>query len=284
MRVRWGFLIGVTSSLGIHAGFVLVVPPPGADAVRQEEFHVVELRRLEFPLPDLPPLPKKLSAEKTDIGRPTLLTSPEKSEPPAAGLSLEEMARSARVPQLEASLPPPSTVFLPDKPEEMSVVPPERIGRSDRPRGTPEGTRLGGKLRVRSPPVRLRLGSSDKLKALRSRLIQEEIRRTAKAKPTSGEIRGPAASRQLVFRPPPPDIPKGAEGEIELKFWVLSDGTVGRIVLLRRGNLALETAAIQNLKQWKFNSLPPGADVPGQWGTLRFRFLSAAAKARPSLE
>jgi len=199
--------------------------------------------------------------------------------PQAAGLSLKDMALSARLPEVKAPLPEPSTIaILPDREDTETLAPPERIGRGDRPRGVPEGTRLDGGVRLPPPFFGAERPVPDRLKDLRSRLIQEEIRKSWQARPTNEEIRGPVAARELVFRPAPPKAPEGAEGEVELKFWVLPDGTVGRVLLLRRGNLALETAAFQNLQQWKFNSLPPGAEVPEQWGIVRFRFLSAAAK------
>ncbi len=189
------------------------------------------------------------------------------------------MAVAARLPKVKAPLPSPAIKIT--EVTTTTLIPPERIGRGDAPRGTEEEKRFGGQLRVLSSlagPDEIPVGP---LKTLRTRLIPEELRKTSKVGQAEAEIRGPASFRKLVFQPTPPSPPVGVEGEIELKFWVLPDGTVGRIVLIRRGNLTLETAAIQNVKQWKFDSLPLGVGVPEQWGTLRFRFLSPAAKTFP---
>jgi hypothetical protein len=64
---------------------------------------------------------------------------------------------------------------------------------------------------------------------------------------------------------------------------VLPDGTVGRVVLLVRGESSLEVAAIHNLKRWKFNSLPLGTRISDQWGTTRFRFLGPRPGPSPRL-
>ncbi|MFQ5912815.1 MAG: energy transducer TonB [Nitrospinota bacterium] len=280
MKVRWGFLVGVAASLGIHGGLAIVMPSPEPDILPKPAFHAVELRRLEIPLPN--PSPQKEPEKPPDIGRPALLPSFDERSSQAAGLSLKEMALAARSPDVKAPPPSPTTILLPDGVETTPFSPPERVERGDRPRGTPDRTRLAGGSRLPSSLSAPERVVTDRLRTLRSRLIREELRTTSRAKPTAEEIQGPVATRELVFRPPPPQAPEGAEGEIELKFWVLSDGTVGRIVLLRRGDLTLETAAIQNLKEWKFNSLPLDAEVPEQWGTLRVRFLSAAAGAPPS--
>lgn len=284
MKIRLGFLVALAVSLVIHAALVMFVPSPSPEAVpRKEEYHIVELRRIPIPLPDLPPVPQTRPIERPDPGPPPLPPAPDKSRLKPAGLSLEEMAHSARLPEVKALLPSaPATV--PDLVAKSPLLPPDRIGRGKAPRGTPEGTRLGGEWRVPSPLSAAQTPLGDRLKTLGDSLIREELLRAAKARPSEGEIGGPVASRDLVFRPPPPAAPVSAEGEIELKFWVLPDGTVGRIVLLRRGDLALEAAAIQNLKQWKFNSLPPDVRVPEQWGTLRFRFLSAAATPQSSMK
>ncbi|MFQ5691994.1 MAG: TonB family protein [Nitrospinota bacterium] len=283
MRVRWGLLIGVAVSVSIHVALVTLVPPPAANVASPEEpYHVVELRRMEIPLPDLPPPSRTPSAKKPDIGRPPLLPAPERPRPPRprrAGLSLEEMALTARLPDVKTPLPSPS-IPVPEPVATAPLLPPERIGRGEAPQGTPEGTQSRGELRVPASLSDLEVDRLDGLKTLRERLIREELGKSTEAGPDETEIRGPAASRDLVFRPPQPTVPPEVEGEVELKFWVLPDGTVGRILLLRRGPLALEKAAVRNLKQWKFNSLPLGSGEPEQWGTVRFRFLSAAAGTR----
>ncbi|MFP6870799.1 MAG: energy transducer TonB [Nitrospinota bacterium] len=86
-------------------------------------------------------------------------------------------------------------------------------------------------------------------------------------------IRGPAAARRIVFRPPPP-IVKNLEssGDIELRFWVLSDGTVGRVVPIRKGSAYLEAIAGNNLRQWRFTALRHDEPPREEWGQIIYRF------------
>ena len=54
--------------------------------------------------------------------------------------------------------------------------------------------------------------------------------------------------------------------EIRLKFWVLPDGTVGEVVPVQRGDLRLEQAAIEYLKNWRFTPVDPAQ--PPMWGII----------------
>ena len=282
MKIRWGFLIGVVASLAIHAGLVFFVPPPDSDAVVRETIHVVELRRLEIPLPALPPLPEKAVEETQDFGPPPALPQPKPPEPLPRGLSPRDMSIATRLPDVKAPLPSPSEIEVSERREADFVAPPETIGEKDAPKGRPWGTELQGPISLPSALPPADEEQADSIRSLRSRLIRRELERLTPAERSSAKILGPAAERVLVFRPPPPRLPQSAQGEIELKFWVLPDGTVGRVVLLVRGPLSLETAAIQHIKQWKFNSVPVNVTASEQWGTIRFRFLSAAAKPAPT--
>lgn len=85
------------------------------------------------------------------------------------------------------------------------------------------------------------------------------------------EIKGPVAKRRVIYRPPLPQKIR-AEGEIELKFWVLPDGTVGRIIPLKKSDPLLEEEAIRYLKEWKFNSLPYESRQE-EWGIIPLRFV-----------
>ncbi|HJM43895.1 MAG TPA: energy transducer TonB, partial [Nitrospinota bacterium] len=271
---------GVGASIAIHAGFMVIVPPPEPQAVMRTPLHVVELRRMQIPLPNPPSIPRERPGRETEVGSPPpLLPPPPAAAPPAAALGLEEMVRAARSPVFEAPLPLPSAITFADRSGKTPVVAPRPLSRAKLPRGTPGGSRLGGRFKIPAVRSGAKGRRSDGLRSLQRQLIRQELLKASKAEPEDLEIRGPVAKRELVYRPPPPTPLRGAEGEIKLKFWVLPDGTVGRIVLLVRGDSSLETTAIRNLKRWKFNTLPRGARVPEQWGTMRFRFLSAAANS-----
>ncbi len=275
MRLRWGFWAGVGASIAVHVGFMVIVPPPEPQAVMRTPMHVVELRRMRIPVPTPPPPPSPRERPEREpvVGPPP----PPAASPPVAALRLEEMVRAARPPDFKAPLPIPSAFVFADRLGKTPVVAPKVFSHAKLPRGTPGGSPPVGRFKI--PSVRSGAAGrrSDGLRALRKRLIRQELLKASEAEPEELEIRGPVAGRELVYRPPPPTPLRGAEGEIKLKFWVLPDGTVGRIVLLVRGDSSLETTAIGNLKRWKFNTLPPGARVPEQWGTIRFRFLSGAA-------
>jgi protein TonB len=85
-------------------------------------------------------------------------------------------------------------------------------------------------------------------------------------------IQGPAADRQVIFRPPPPTATVEGETEIELQFWIAPDGTVSRVVPLKKSDARLEVLATNYLRQWRFNPLPPGLARDEQWGIIPFKF------------
>ncbi|MBZ0178759.1 MAG: energy transducer TonB [Melioribacteraceae bacterium] len=61
-----------------------------------------------------------------------------------------------------------------------------------------------------------------------------------------------------------PEYPEGVSKEIDIKlrFTILPDGTVGNIFPMIKADARLETAAINSLRQWRFEPLPEsGKDV-----------------------
>ena len=81
-------------------------------------------------------------------------------------------------------------------------------------------------------------------------------------------------TRSLLFSPPLPKINSlQMPVTVVLKFWVLSDGSVGRIIVERKGNASLEVSAINHLKRWRFNSLALDYKSSEQWGIVAYRFL-----------
>lgn len=56
-----------------------------------------------------------------------------------------------------------------------------------------------------------------------------------------------------------PRYPDGVSKEIDLKlkFTILPDGTVGTIIPLMKADTRLESSAINSLRQWRFEPLPP---------------------------
>ncbi|OGP53310.1 MAG: hypothetical protein A2Y65_05010 [Deltaproteobacteria bacterium RBG_13_52_11] len=81
-------------------------------------------------------------------------------------------------------------------------------------------------------------------------------------------IRGPAANRKVNYTPHPLEEKVSVEGDSLLKFWILPDGTVGKVILLVKGDAQATEVVINHLKKYRFNPLP--ADVPQveMWGTI----------------
>jgi TonB family protein len=94
--------------------------------------------------------------------------------------------------------------------------------------------------------------------------------KSSSAKTQDLPIEGPVAKRKMAYRPPLPEPVASMGGLIKLKFWVLPDGSIGRIVPLVRSDPALEKAAIEFLEKWRFEPVAKGS--PEQWGILPIRF------------
>ncbi|MEN8193002.1 MAG: TonB family protein [Bacteroidota bacterium] len=71
-----------------------------------------------------------------------------------------------------------------------------------------------------------------------------------------------------------PPYPKGVSKEIDVKlrFTIMPDGTVGRIFPLIKADTRLENAAINSLRQWRFEPLPKGQKQAGQTVVITFPF------------
>lgn len=71
-----------------------------------------------------------------------------------------------------------------------------------------------------------------------------------------------------------PEYPEGVSKEIDvkLKFTILPDGTVGKIFPLIKADARLELAAINSLRQWRFEPLPPNAKQVEQTAVITFPY------------
>jgi hypothetical protein len=81
-------------------------------------------------------------------------------------------------------------------------------------------------------------------------------------------IKGPAASRRVVYIPPPPEVKVSVEADVILRFWVLPDGTLGKVVPLVKGDAAVDLAAINHIKKYRFSPLPKNAPPVEMWGEI----------------
>ena len=92
----------------------------------------------------------------------------------------------------------------------------------------------------------------------------------------SSDISGSAARRTLFFKPVQPklpdSIPASAPFKLELKFSVLPQGEVGRVIpVVSSGNPEVDLLGIRYLKSWKFFPLVGGSDEE-QWSRITFIF------------
>jgi len=71
-----------------------------------------------------------------------------------------------------------------------------------------------------------------------------------------------------------PSYPPGVSKEIDvkLKFTIMPDGSVGRIFPVRKADTRLEAAAINSLRQWRFEALPSGQKKKSQSAIITFPF------------
>ena len=72
---------------------------------------------------------------------------------------------------------------------------------------------------------------------------------------------------------PLPDNTTDAEATITIRFEVKPDGSIGRIVPLKKMNPELEREVMRTLRSWRFSQLPSGLPQQSQWGTITFRFV-----------
>ena len=71
-----------------------------------------------------------------------------------------------------------------------------------------------------------------------------------------------------------PSYPEGVTKEIDvkLKFTIQPDGTVGKIIPLIKADTKLEFAAINSLRQWRFEPLPESQKKLEQSAVIIFPF------------
>ena len=86
-----------------------------------------------------------------------------------------------------------------------------------------------------------------------------------------GEIDWGGGGNRIVLTKVLPKFPPGTlNTQVKIKFRVLADGTVSLAWPLRRGgNPAVDQAAVNAMRQWRFNPLQEGVDMEG---TITFVF------------
>ncbi|MFO7798799.1 MAG: energy transducer TonB [Rhodohalobacter sp.] len=72
---------------------------------------------------------------------------------------------------------------------------------------------------------------------------------------------------------PLPDNQTNEEATITVRFEVKPDGSLGRVVPLKKMNPELENEVMRTLRSWRFSRLPSGVPQESQWGKITFRFV-----------
>lgn len=280
---RWALGAALAVSFVLHLMLVYLTPPLGEAALPAVVYTEVELLRM----PEAPPKvqrtpPPAPSAERAE---PKMVWKAVEGETAA---SLERQAvealRRARTKSLGSTMEYPGLALsLPaapaaeptrraEAPEEVLVQESlARTGQAVAMPGVPEGKELlalPGEAGERKPFS----VASETSSRLADDLLEAELARRPAPRPPTAEvgIKGPAALRQVLFRPATPSVTVERETAVLLKFWVRNDGTVGRVVPLRKGDPRLEAVAVGFLKGWRFNSIDVG--VEEQWGTINIVF------------
>ncbi len=77
-----------------------------------------------------------------------------------------------------------------------------------------------------------------------------------------------------IYNYPLPSYPEGVEKEIDirLRFTIRPDGTVGTIFPLQKADTRLENAAINSLRQWRFEPLSPNQKQVEQTAVIVFPY------------
>ncbi len=262
-------------SVVMHAGLIVFGPdihysdPPDIEKDTIE----VEMVRREVPIPDAlrpKPLPLVPKPEPLDLKR--LLAKPAATQaPPKLSFNADpSLQPPPKAPQSRPLTGPPK-LSLPKQ-----VTPLEQLDQA-RLKPLPE-TGEGEDFPLAVPAPSAGLGGREKsvLKDKTRQFVGEEMVRlteTGGAQAARQPIRGPAATRRIIFQPPPPKARfSGSSGDITLRFWVLSDGTVGRVIPVRKGNARLEGVAVNHMKRWRFSPLPSDVPEREEWGLSVFRF------------
>ncbi len=72
---------------------------------------------------------------------------------------------------------------------------------------------------------------------------------------------------------PLPSNQTNEEAVITVRFEVNPDGSLGRVIPVRKMNPELEREVMRTLRSWRFSRLPSSAPQETQWGTITFRFV-----------
>jgi len=286
---RYGIIFGIIVSIIVHG--VLLIAVKGLPVYLEkkprtiEEYTEVELIKRSIPPP---PIPKDKKPLHDEVLKEKIAPRPLQLPPALYVRALESrvkemsLGKSPRLPDVEIELPTASarpeidTGYTIKMSERLVHAAVEKLEKSPLPTGGIAGVvipmRAGSlerkELQIEVPEVLTKI----------ARLAPPSPREVTRSKklPSARElfqIKGPAGERKVTYRPSkPPAVELEAETEIVLKFWVLPNGEVGRIIPIKKAEPVLEAKAIGYLKEWRFNPLSPDEAQVEQEGIIPVRF------------
>ena len=279
-RTSLNLTIGLIFSLLLHVYVVLWAPPISLPTFVPPLSSEVEVQLREWPAPPASPAPTE--AIRLEEPRPPVPTPAQPARPsmPPDTQALQEAVQAelsrVRPERVEVQLPEaPPPLPAPDSPPDPVYLPPALWEPSQ------TALRVTDAPALPSLPVPERAQVEPKASPALPRLERQARRPTAQERlatttlPTPGAtsaIVGPAAERRVIFQPPLPSATVESESELELRFWILPNGAVGRVVPVKKADPRLEALAINYLRSWRFNPLPSDAPQDEQWGIIPFKF------------
>jgi TonB family protein len=273
-------VIGLVLSLLIHVYIVMWGPPFSIPTPNLRSTTEVEVQLREWPASvSTSPAMESVKVEEPPPAAPASVPPAKPSLPPNTQ-ALQEAVQTAltqvQTDRVEVQLPEQRAPL----PTLDSQTDPVRLAEAlrDSLRHEP---RLGDSAVLPDLPAPERkLAEARNLPALPT-LEPPARRATASSRPATvtlptphatSPIKGPASERQVLFQPPPPAVTVESESEMELRFWILPNGAVGRIVPVKKSDPRLEALAINYLRHWRFTPLPSDAPQDEQWGVIPFKF------------
>jgi len=104
--------------------------------------------------------------------------------------------------------------------------------------------------------------------SLKETTKEEEGAQKNNAEDNALDIRGPAANRKISYIPPPLQSKPIVNGDTTIKFWILPDGTVGKVIPLVTEGARVYLVAINHIKQYRFEPLPKDSPQVEIWGVI----------------
>jgi TonB family protein len=281
-RTFLNLAIGLTLSLLLHAYLVVWGPPLSLQFPTPNQPSEVEVQVQEWPTPPARPAEEPVKIAESPPPAPMPMPPPKPAVPPDTK-ALQEAVQAGRTdvgtPQVAVRLPEPPVPMPPPESSSEALRMAQSLADSLQqeshltdlsiPPPLPELVRQLAERRE-LPPLPT-IERAPRREAAPSRSATLSLPASNPTNPAS-HIKGPAADRRVIFQPPLPSVTVENEAEIELRFWILPNGTVSRVVPLKKSDPRLETLAINYLRNWRFNPLPPDVPSEEQWGIIPFKF------------